>query len=113
MARPRGTLLLFPGAGATRDQSTLVRIEQLYPLSESSLVDELARYKPNCQVFWVQEEPRNMGAWYYINSRFGPSIGGRYVFSSVCRPESASPATGSHASHKQEQRDLIKEAFGC
>jgi 2-oxoglutarate dehydrogenase E1 component len=52
-----------------------------------------------------------MGAWRYLRARFGETLYGR-KFSCISRPASASPATGSHNSHKQEQEQLIAEAFG-
>ena len=61
---------------------------------------------------WVQEEPENMGAWPYLRFRFGDRLLGRWTFESVCRPVSASPATGSPASHKLEQELLLARVFG-
>ena len=53
-----------------------------------------------------------MGAWYFINARTCPSIfGERLPLALVSRPESASPATGSKASHDLEQKILLDEAF--
>jgi 2-oxoglutarate dehydrogenase E1 component len=53
-----------------------------------------------------------MGAWYYIYAHFSRIMGGRLPLSVVSRPESASPATGSPASHALEQRMLLDAAFG-
>ena len=94
-----------------RDDVAILRIEQLYPLPDEALEKALSIYAPNTPVFWVQEEPANMGAWTYMCSRFREHILG-HPFSYVGRPASASPATGSHNSHKQEQEQLIAEAFG-
>jgi hypothetical protein len=58
----------------------------------------------------VQEEPENMGAWRYLRARFGETLCG-HAFSYIGRPASASPATGSANSHKQEQEQIISEAF--
>jgi 2-oxoglutarate dehydrogenase E1 component len=63
-------------------------------------------------VVWVQEEPENMGAWRYLRVQFGERLFGRFPFSGVSRPASASPATGSHSSHKLEQGRLLASAFG-
>jgi 2-oxoglutarate dehydrogenase E1 component len=83
----------------------IMRLEQLYPLSREALEEELGAY-PEVEVVWVQEEPRNMGAWRHLQMRF------RGLFSDVvCRPESASPATGSPGSHKHEQQQLIERAL--
>ena len=66
---------------------------------------------PNAEIVWVQEEPRNMGAWYYLNATLRSLIGDRLPVSVVARPAAASPATGSKASHDLEQRRLIEEAL--
>ena len=70
----------------------------------------LEAYGPEVPVFWVQEEPRNMGAWYYLRVRFGNTMF-NHAFEGVSRPESASPATGSGTSHKIEQQAILKQAF--
>jgi 2-oxoglutarate dehydrogenase E1 component len=88
----------------------IVRLEQYYPLSEA-LPNALARYRAGTPVYWVQEEPRNMGPWYFINAHEHDVVGDRHPLTLVSRPESASPATGSSAAHAIEQRMLIDEAF--
>lgn len=95
-----------------RKDVAIIRLEQLYPLSQSTLISALAPYPDGTRVIWVQEEPENMGAWRYIRVRFGSMLLGRFPFMGVYRPASASPATGSAASHKLEQRELIEKAFG-
>ena len=52
-----------------------------------------------------------MGPWYFLNSNLRNVIGERLPLSVVARPAAASPATGSHASHKLEQQRLISEAL--
>ena len=88
-----------------RDDVAIVRFEQLYPLSLETINAVLSPFG-NTEVWWTQEEPRNMGAWRYLEMRF-PGLFSRVV----CRPESASPATGSPGSHRREQRQLIEEAL--
>ncbi len=89
----------------------IVRLEQLYPLSDEDLQAALAHYADGVHVVWVQEEPANMGAWQFLRVRFGSHLFGRSPFSGVTRPASASPATGSGSAHKLEQAELLKEAF--
>ena len=90
---------------AERKDIAIIRFEQLYPLSIETIREALKPYR-SAEVWWVQEEPRNMGAWRHLQMRF------RGIFAGVvCRPESASPATGSPGSHKREQRQLIEEAL--
>jgi 2-oxoglutarate dehydrogenase E1 component len=95
-----------------RKDVAIVRFEQLYPLSTPALEAALAPYKDGTPTYWVQEEPKNMGAWYFLNVHLGTSVLGRFPLKGVYRPESASPATGSYTSHKQEQTELMLEAFG-
>jgi 2-oxoglutarate dehydrogenase E1 component len=60
----------------------------------------------------VQEEPENMGACRYWKARFGNRLWDRYPLSYISRAESASPATGSKAIHRQEQQQILEDAFG-
>jgi 2-oxoglutarate dehydrogenase E1 component len=92
------------------DDIAIVRLEQLYPLSDA-LSRALAPYREGTPVMWVQEEPRNMGPWYFLNARRQEMFGARHPLALVSRPESASPATGSSAAHQLEQKMLIDQAF--
>ncbi len=89
----------------------IVRLEQLYPLPEKTLFEALAPYPKGIPLIWVQEEPLNMGAYPFIRLRFGDLLKEHWSFDKVGRPESATPATGSAASHKLEQTLLLKQAF--
>ncbi len=95
-----------------RDDVAILRLEQLYPLPAKLLEETLAPYPHDIRVRWVQEEPANMGAWPYLRLRFGERLLGRFAFDGVSRPESASPATGSSASHRLEQQILMEKVFG-
>jgi len=88
----------------------ILRLEQLYPLNEE-LEAALASYKDGTKLVWVQEEPANYGAWYYILANLPGFLHHRFPLSCVARAPSASPATGSRASHLLEQKMLIDEAF--
>jgi 2-oxoglutarate dehydrogenase E1 component len=97
---------------AKRDDVAIIRLEQLYPLRREMLEASLAPYPRGTPVFWVQEEPGNMGAWVFMRIQFGDSLFGRWPFAGITRPPSASSATGSHRRHKQEQSELVSRAFG-
>ena len=90
-----------------RDDAALVRIEQLYPLDPAELTEVLSIYPDSAKLIWVQEEPFNAGAWYYLRARYSLRR-----IACVSRPESASPATGSAAAHRYEQQLLMDQAFG-
>ena len=92
------------GSSATKEIA-IIRIEQLYPLARGTIEEALSPFQ-GAEVVWVQEEPRNMGAWRHLKMRFP-----RNFDRVVCRPESASPATGSLGSHKYEQGRVIEEAL--
>jgi 2-oxoglutarate dehydrogenase E1 component len=88
----------------------ILRLEQLYPLNDE-LRQALAPYKEGTPLVWVQEEPKNYGPWYYITANVPEFLHHRFPITCVARAASASPATGSRASHLLEQRMLIDEAF--
>jgi len=95
-----------------RQDTAILRLEQLYPLPPELLNAALAPYRQGTSVLWVQEEPANMGAWVYMRVHFGDSLSKRFRFSGVTRAPSASPAAGSHKRHKFEQAEIIARAFG-
>lgn len=86
-----------------------VRIEQLYPLHTERLLEILARYSGVKAIYWIQEEPRNMGAGPYIHPRL-EALAGRNV-NFIARDEAASPAAGIYLFHKKERRDVIEKVF--
>jgi len=100
--------LIAGRAAKGRKDVAILRLEQLYPLSEKLLEETLKPYG-KAPLIWVQEEPFNMGSWYFLSARWPKALPGLQC---VSRPESASPATGSAASHKFEQQLLIDQAFG-
>lgn len=88
-----------------RDDIAIVRIEQLHPFPIKQFDQIIKNYK-DAQVYWVQEEPENMGAWTYILRTC------RHVsIDVIARKASASPATGYSKKHAQEQDDIIKKAI--
>jgi len=94
------------------DHVAIIRLEQLYPFATELLKSALAAYRDGTPVFWAQEEPINMGAWPYLRVQFGDRLFERFPFAGIARPASASPATGSHRRHQQEQKEIIERAFG-
>jgi 2-oxoglutarate dehydrogenase E1 component len=94
-----------------REDVAILRVEQLYPLRAEHLAAALAPYAENTPVVWVQEEPHNMGAWRYMFVNHGERLLGKFPFSGITRPASATPATGSHTSHEREQEEIMERAF--
>jgi len=90
--------------------TAIVFIDQLYPFPESELAAEFARHSQAREIVWVQEEPANMGALFYVLPRI-QDIAGDLPLRSVKRSASASPATGSPKAHELEQRALLSLAF--
>jgi 2-oxoglutarate dehydrogenase E1 component len=88
--------------------AALVRVEQLYPFPADQL-REILEHHQGTEVWWVQEEPENMGAWYYMERVMRDRLG--VELKGVTREESASPATGSLTLHQQEQAELVERAF--
>ena len=93
------------------DQMPILRVEQLYPFPEHDLAEALSAYSEGTEVRWVPEEPANMGAWRFFREHFEEGPFDRFKLVRVCRPESASPATGSGSSHKLEQARLLAGAL--
>jgi 2-oxoglutarate dehydrogenase E1 component len=95
----------------SRNDIAIMRLEQIYPLAKEALEAPFRLYRDGTPVYWVQEEAENMGAWRYLKIQFGDALLGRFPLKGVFRPRSASPATGSHSRHRQEQEKLIAAAF--
>jgi 2-oxoglutarate dehydrogenase E1 component len=93
------------------DDTVIVRLEQLYPFPFEALRELLQRY-PNATDFrWVQEEPRNMGGWSFVQTRLKYVLTPSHRLTYVGRVPSGSPATGSARVHQLEQERLVKQAF--
>ncbi len=95
-----------------REDVAIIRLEQLYPIRKEELQGVLADYASDVELVWVQEEPQNMGAWFFLNSWLPDLIDDKWRVRCVSRAASASPATGSKSAHELEQRMLLDEAFG-
>jgi 2-oxoglutarate dehydrogenase E1 component len=96
------------------DRVCILRMEQLYPFPAQPLADDLSRF-PRAEVVWCQEEPENMGAWWFVDRRIEQVMRDlgmaherpRYVG----RPAAASPATGLYARHLEQQNALVDAAL--
>src|SRR6267142_2241235 len=96
-----------------KDSSTAILfLDQLYPLPRPEIAAALDAHPNAREVIWVQEEPRNMGAFFYVMPRLTQLVQERGLsLRSVKRSSSASPATGSAKAHELEQKTLLSLAF--
>ena len=95
-----------------RQDVIIIRIEQLYPLDINEISAAIAGCPVGCRLFWVQEEPENMGAWHYMSRSFQKiSVSVEYIG----RQADSCPAVGSHHAHAEQQAAIIREAlvFDC
>lgn len=93
------------------DDIAIVRIEQLYPFPTDQLAEELAKYPNAAEVMWVQEEPKNQGAWYQIRHRIEAQLRAEQKLSFAGRPSSASPAVGYMSKHAAQLKQLLEDAL--
>jgi 2-oxoglutarate dehydrogenase E1 component len=94
-----------------RDDVALVRIEQLYPLEKDRMEEVLSPFGKTERIAWVQEEPRNMGAWAYLRPLLSGILGRDPEY--VGREEAPSPAVGSHRQHGVEQEKILERALSA
>jgi 2-oxoglutarate dehydrogenase E1 component len=91
--------------------TVVIRVEQLYPFPRKELQAILSKYRQAREACWVQEEPKNRGAWQFIEPRLSELLPDPVVLAYVGRDEAASPATGSSAMHKIEEAELVGQAL--
>jgi 2-oxoglutarate dehydrogenase E1 component len=94
------------------DSVAIARVEQLYPFPAEEIAALLRRYRAIEELCWVQEEPKNMGAWSYIEPRLRSLLPEGVELKYAGRDEAASPATGLHHLHEMEEQALLDEALG-
>jgi 2-oxoglutarate dehydrogenase E1 component len=90
-----------------RTDVAVIRLEQLHPFPHTQLEAQLSKYK-DAKVYWVQEEPSNMGYWSYMVRALRHK---NILTDVVARKASASPATGYNKVHGKQQREIIETAF--
>ena len=90
------------------EHTAIVRLEQLYPMAYKQLDVVLKKYSKAKEVYWVQEEPGNSGAWAYILKSLYKTVPHIEL---VGKEDSPSPAVGYMGIHKQKQADVIERSF--
>ncbi|HEY4131537.1 MAG TPA: 2-oxoglutarate dehydrogenase E1 component, partial [Gemmatimonadaceae bacterium] len=88
----------------------IIRVEELAPWPRE-IVELVDQYANVDEVVWAQEEPKNMGAWTYVQPRLRASIGTVTTLRYIGRPERSSPAEGYQAVHNVEQARIVKDAL--
>jgi 2-oxoglutarate dehydrogenase E1 component len=96
---------------AKHPEVAIARVEQLYPLLPEAVLPLFDSYPKLQEVVWVQEEPRNMGAWRFMIPQLTKLINDRWPLSCISRQRRASPAEGSLAWHNINQAKLVERAF--
>lgn len=93
---------------------SILRLEQLYPFPREELIEKINQYPNAEELIWVQEEPRNQGAWSTLLSRrhLGGCFPDKKPLRCIARPYSASPAVGYLSLHLEQQQQLVDNALG-
>lgn len=91
--------------------SAIIRIEQFYPYPSRKIRKIIEKYPAVKKVKWVQEEPKNMGAWHFLYHRLQNDLPNECELEYSGRVESASPAVGSYKISMQQQKKLVKDSF--
>lgn len=89
---------------------SIVRLEQLHPFPHRMLNKILSQYKKAKELLWVQEEPLNQGAWFYVKEWIS-EMDHPFKVGVVARDPSAAPAVGYASLHKKQQTELVNEVF--
>ncbi len=89
----------------------MLRVEEIYPFANDVLSAQFKRFKNLKEIVWVQEEPKNMGAWTFMEPRLREIAPNGANVSYIGRPDRSSPATGEPDIHKNEQSQIIKDAL--
>ncbi|MCP9495853.1 MAG: multifunctional oxoglutarate decarboxylase/oxoglutarate dehydrogenase thiamine pyrophosphate-binding subunit/dihydrolipoyllysine-residue succinyltransferase subunit [Pyrinomonadaceae bacterium MAG19_C2-C3] len=97
--------------GETKGRVAILRLEQFYPFPETRIRELLATFPNLKELVWTQEEPHNMGAWTFLESRLRNLLPDNVKLRYVGRAASASPATGSYTTHELEQTKIVQDAL--
>ncbi|MDX5518249.1 MAG: 2-oxoglutarate dehydrogenase E1 component, partial [Wolbachia endosymbiont of Andrena agilissima] len=92
----------------------VIRLEQFYPFPADKLSNELEKYK-NAEIIWCQEEPKNMGGWFFVNPLIEEVLSNLDIQAKrpkcIARPAAASPACGYVSVHTQQQEEILKQVM--
>jgi multifunctional 2-oxoglutarate metabolism enzyme len=91
--------------------TAIIRVEQLHPLPADPIQAAVAGYPQAAEQLWVQEEPENQGAWWFVALRLPALLPEGARLGLRARPATAAPAAGSHTVHEAQQRTLVESSF--
>ncbi|XP_071455904.1 2-oxoadipate dehydrogenase complex component E1 isoform X1 [Marmota flaviventris] len=97
--------------GTKKHDFALIRIEELCPFPLDSLQQEMSKYTHVKDIIWSQEEPQNMGPWFFVAPRFEKQLACKLRL--VSRPPLAAPAVGIGTVHLQQHEDILTKTFSC
>jgi 2-oxoglutarate dehydrogenase E1 component len=97
---------------AEHPEIAMVRVEQLYPFPHVEVEEILARYPKAKEIVWAQEEPKNAGAWTFVEPLLRERLGKGQSLAYMGRPRWASPAEGSSAWHQAKQAAILRAVYG-
>ncbi|MFT4216117.1 MAG: multifunctional oxoglutarate decarboxylase/oxoglutarate dehydrogenase thiamine pyrophosphate-binding subunit/dihydrolipoyllysine-residue succinyltransferase subunit [Micropruina sp.] len=94
----------------------IISLERLYPLPAKELAGQLASYPADADIRFVQDEPENQGAWWFLQQHLPEAVaaflpGYLLTMTAVTRPAASAPSVGSLKVHRQQQEDLMTRAF--
>ncbi|MFP6664323.1 MAG: 2-oxoglutarate dehydrogenase E1 component [Deltaproteobacteria bacterium] len=93
------------------EEVVLLRIEEMHPFPAEEVRKALAAWPNAKDVIWAQEEPTNMGAWWYMQQHLPAVLGRHQQLRCAARDAAAAPAVGSHLLHGREQKEIMSEVF--
>lgn len=94
-----------------KDLLHIIRVEQLYPFPKKEIQEIFSRYSNLKEIVWVQEEPKNMGSWMYIEPRLREIAPNGVPVKYIGRPDRSSPSEGSSEIHNIEQNRILTESL--
>ncbi|TCT03385.1 2-oxoglutarate dehydrogenase E1 component [Paralcaligenes ureilyticus] len=97
----------------SRSDVAILRVEQLYPFAHKAFQAELQKYSAAREVVWVQDEPQNQGAWFYVQHHLYENMAEGQRLGYAGRVASGSPAVGYLAKHQEQQKALIEAALAA
>lgn len=98
-------------AEGNADWLQIISLEEIYPFPFTGIKQTLEKYPNLNEIYWVQEEPKNMGAWTFVEPRINAAAPNKLTASYIGRKRRSSPSEGDPTAHKKEQQRIMNEAL--